>query len=297
MVRRRDLLGRAPVWEREDLADQEGLGVSDRPVDQGCLGDSDRRTDPDGLTDPRALADPGSDGAGPAGSPDQESSATRLIALTEWQAREELASRGVHFAPGRLLRTVEELAQLTWDSPVCMKIVSPGIPHKTEADGVLLNVVSLPVAEAGFAPALGFWPGISRGYGFRRSHRRCIGHRDDARSRRGTADRGSTNTSTRLCAHGRGGGTRTEALEDVSHRVLPVRSDEVAEMLSELRIAPLLSGDRGRPPASVEAVSELASSLARYVRQDPSIMEVELNPTFAYPDRAVPVDALVVRGT
>ena len=29
----------------------------------------------------------------------------------------------------------------------------------------------------------------------------------------------------------------------------------------------------------------------------PSIMEVELNPTFAYPDRAVPVDALVVRRT
>ncbi len=68
-------------------------------------------------------------------------------------------------------------------------------------------------------------------------------------------------------------------------------------MLPELRIAPVLSGDRGRSPASLEAVSELASSVARYVQQDPSIMEVELNPTCAYPDRAVPVDALVVRRT
>ena len=297
MVRRRDLLGRAPVWEREDLADQEGLGVSDRPVDQGCLGDSDRRTDPDGLTDPRALADPGSDGAGPAGSPDQESSATRLIALTEWQAREELASRGVHFAPGRLVRTVEELAQLTWDSPVCMKIVSPGIPHKTEADGVLLNVVSLPVAEAGFARLLDSGQAYLEGMD---SDAPIDGVLVTEMMPAPVAELliGVRRIPRLGCVLTVGvGGTRTEALEDVSHRVLPVRSDEVAEMLSELRIAPLLSGDRGRPPASVEAVSELASSLARYVRQDPSIMEVELNPTFAYPDRAVPVDALVVRGT
>ena len=299
MVRRRDLLGRAPVWEREDLADQEGLAVSDRP------------TDPDGLTDSGGLADPGSGGAGPAGSPDQESSATRLIALTEWQAREELASRGVHFAPGRLVRTVEELAQLTWDSPVCMKIVSPGIPHKTEADGVLLNVVNLLEAEAGFARLLDsarvYLEGGDSDLDSTGSD--LDGKRSDAPIDGVLVTEMMPAPVAELLIGVRriprlgcvltvgAGGTWTEALEDVSHRVLPVRSDEVAEMLSELRIAPVLSGDRGRPPASLEAVSELASSLARYVRQDSSIMEVELNPTFAYPDRAVPVDALVVRRT
>ena len=44
-------------------------------------------------------------------------------------------------------------------------------------------------------------------------------------------------------------------------------------------------------------VSELALAVVRYVLQDSSIREVELNPTFTYPDRAIPVDALVVRST
>ena len=91
------------------------------------------------------------------------------------------------------------------------------------------------------------------------------------------------------------GGTRTEAIDDVAHRVLPVHPEEVEEMLSELRIASALSGARGQPPASLQSVSELTLAVANYALQDPSIMEVELNPTFAYPDRAIPVDALVVR--
>ena len=66
-------------------------------------------------------------------------------------------------------------------------------------------------------------------------------------------------------------------------------------MLSELRMAPVLSGARGQAAVSLKAVTDLALAVADYALQDPSVMEVELNPTFAYPDHATPVDALVVR--
>ncbi len=66
-------------------------------------------------------------------------------------------------------------------------------------------------------------------------------------------------------------------------------------MLSTLRIGRVLAGASGQPRVNLQAVTELALAVARYALQDPSIVEVELNPTFAYEDRAVPVDALVVR--
>jgi hypothetical protein len=42
-------------------------------------------------------------------------------------------------------------------------------------------------------------------------------------------------------------------------------------------------------------VSDLALAVVRFTLQNPSIAEVELNPTFVYADRAIPVDVLVVR--
>ncbi len=79
---------------------------------------------------------------------------TRLVTLTEWQARQELSANGVQFTPGRLVRTAHDLPRLSWESPCAMKIISPGIPHKTEADGVLLQVTNLAEAEAGLARLL-----------------------------------------------------------------------------------------------------------------------------------------------
>ena len=264
VVRRRDLLGRPPVWEMDDLAESADLGRA---------------------------------GAGAKDPPDERPIAARLVALTEWQAREELASHGVDFARGRLVSTAKELADLTWDSPVCMKIVSSGIPHKTEADGVLLNVASLAEAEAGLAQLMVSAGTYLEGRG---SDAPIDGVLVSEMMPAPVAELliGVRRIPGLGCVLTVGaGGTWTEVLEDAARRVLPVRSGEVVEMLSELRIAPLISGDRGRPAASSEAVSALASSVARYVQQDRSVMEVELNPSFAYRDRIVPVDALVVRCT
>jgi acetyltransferase len=258
VVRRRDLLRRAPIWGREDLAD---------PDDEAGPGDSASSTAPP----------------------------TSLTALTEWQAREELSAHGVSFPPGRLVRTRHDLARLSWDSPMAMKIVSAGIPHKTEADGVLLNVTGPSEAEAGMTRLMD-------------SARTFLEDKGSAALIEGVLVTemipaavaelliGVRRMPRLGCVLTVGaGGTRTEALDDVTHRVLPIHAEEVEEMLLELGIAPVLAGARGQPPVSLRAVSELALAVARYALDDPSIMEVELNPVFAYADRALPVDALVVQ--
>ena len=224
-----------------------------------------------------------------------EGSSPQLVSLTEWQVRDELALRGVEFPEGLLAREVGDLRDRQWESPAALKIVSPGIPHKTEADGVLLNVGSLPEAEAGF-------------------ERLCASARNYLRDQDSEASIDGV-LVTEMMPHplaellvgvrrmpGIGcvltvgaGGTGTEHLADVSHRVLPVAPEEILEMLGELRMAPVLAGARGRPRIDYASLVELASALGRHVLEDPSIVELELNPVFAYAKRAVAVDALMVR--
>ena len=90
------------------------------------------------------------------------------------------------------------------------------------------------------------------------------------------------------------GGTLTELATDRASLLLPVEASEVLETLRSLRIWPLLAGYRGRPPGAVDAVIEAVAALGTLVRDDHSIIEVEINPLVVTPHAAVAVDALMV---
>jgi hypothetical protein len=87
------------------------------------------------------------------------------------------------------------------------------------------------------------------------------------------------------------GGIAVEVLRDVAHRVLPVTAGEVVEMLDELRIGPLLHGLRGRPGVDMDAVVRAALALADTLLAHDEILEIEMNPLFAYANGCVALDA------
>ena len=75
------------------------------------------------------------------------------------------------------------------------------------------------------------------------------------------------------------GGVWTEVLKDTAVRVLPVRRDEVLQMLGELRGAALLRGMRGQEGVDLQAVSEViyrVSTLA--LALGPRLSALEINP-------------------
>ncbi|MYJ30110.1 MAG: acetate--CoA ligase family protein [Acidimicrobiaceae bacterium] len=90
------------------------------------------------------------------------------------------------------------------------------------------------------------------------------------------------------------GGTLAELFDDTASLLLPAGTGEVLEALRSLRVWPLLAGYRGGPPAAVDAVVEAVTALGVLVRDDPSIIEVEINPLVVTPHAAVAVDALMV---
>ena len=76
------------------------------------------------------------------------------------------------------------------------------------------------------------------------------------------------------------GGTLVELLRDVSLRITPLTDVDVEEMLARLRMAPLLGGYRGSPPADVSALKDLLYRINAMVEDLPEIAELDLNPVF-----------------
>ena len=80
------------------------------------------------------------------------------------------------------------------------------------------------------------------------------------------------------------GGTLVELLRDVSVRITPLTDQDVDDMLTDLRMAPLLTGYRGAPPADVTALKDLLFRVNAMVEDLPEVAELDLNPVFVRPD-------------
>ncbi|MEX0868540.1 MAG: GNAT family N-acetyltransferase [Nitriliruptoraceae bacterium] len=82
------------------------------------------------------------------------------------------------------------------------------------------------------------------------------------------------------------GGTLVELTQDVSVRVTPLTDRDVDEMLNGLRMAPLLSGYRGRPAVDVAGVRDLLHRVNALVEDIDEIRDLDCNPVFVQPGSA-----------
>ena len=193
----------------------------------------------------------------------------------------------------RVCRTRDEAiaALATIGGPVVLKACSRDVPHKSEHGLVALRITDADALAAAFD-----------------AQRATL-------ARLGAADEGSIVAAMRgglrelmLGAHRDpvfgpvvvvgDGGRYVEAIGDTAVLVPPFTADEVVAALRGLRIAPVLAGVRGEPPADLAALAQAAVALGRLmVAGDPGarIASVDANPVIvgAAGEGAVLVDALV----
>ncbi|MBN2204511.1 MAG: acetate--CoA ligase family protein, partial [Thermoleophilia bacterium] len=91
------------------------------------------------------------------------------------------------------------------------------------------------------------------------------------------------------------GGLYAELLQDVRLALAPVSEAGAAELLGQLRGAPLLAGARGRPPLAAAAAAAAAAALSCFAAAHPEFAELEANPLLVTTDAAVALDARLVR--
>ncbi|MEI7743763.1 MAG: acetate--CoA ligase family protein [Chloroflexota bacterium] len=212
-------------------------------------------------------------------------------ALPERESLERLAAAGLPVTafravpadPGAVLAAWRDLGSV----PVALKLDAVGLAHKTEAGGVLLGLADEAALVGGVAALVA------------------------AAARAGASLRGlllepMAEPGVELIVGGRRdavfgpvvlvglGGILAEVLDDVAVLLAPVPEAEVRRRLDALRGAPILRGVRGRPGVDLDVLAALVAGVGRLLDEDPSILEIDLNPVVASARAVVAVDALVV---
>ena len=211
-----------------------------------------------------------------------------------WMAPEDastvLRAAGIEVAPAVATRPdgAREAAQVV-GFPLVLKALAPGLLHKSDVGGVVLDIESDVAVDAALAR-------LERNL-------QAAGHRLERvlvqREIRGglealvgvTCDQ--TFGALVLCGLG---GVLTEVLRDVGYRLPPVSDLDAEALLAGLRGAQLLDGWRGLPPADRAALVEVIQRVSALVMVVPEIRELDLNPVKVLPPGrggAVVVDARI----
>jgi acetyltransferase len=211
--------------------------------------------------------------------------------LTEFQSKRILGSYGIPVTREALAGSAEmavtRARQLGY--PVALKLQSAQILHKTEADGIRLDLGSDDEVRAAYEELLAnaerFAPGAElQGV----LVQEMLG--DGVEVIIGT---------TRDPVFGQVimfglGGIFVEALRDVSFRIAPLSRRDAREMIEEIKGYRVLQGIRGREPADVDAIVDAILRVSRLVEDHrDEIEELDINPLRVFPTGAKAVDALV----
>ena len=73
-------------------------------------------------------------------------------------------------------------------------------------------------------------------------------------------------------------GAATELLDDVSHRIPPLTDQDVADLVTSIRAAPLLYGHRGAEPLDVDALQDVIGRIAQLADDLPEVADLDITP-------------------
>lgn len=213
------------------------------------------------------------------------------MATDEVAARAILEIIGIPVVPARLATSAAQAAEAAnrIGGAVALKVVSPDVPHKTEAGGVMLGVAA---ASAGHC----FDALIAR-----------------VRTAHPAADISGVLVSPMVAggvetflgvkvdpalgafvAFGIGG-VFVEVFRDLAWRPAPFGRSEALAMIREIRGFPLLDGARGRERADLGALADALARLSVFAARHAAELEsIDINPFVVHAHGALALDALIV---
>lgn len=213
--------------------------------------------------------------------------------LGEDAAKQLLEAYGIAVASPRPCATAAEAvaAARAIGYPVVMKVHSPDITHKTDVGGVVLDLADDEAVRAAFARVAAsvrkHAPGarlagatVQRQIRLHHGVELILGARKDP-------------VFGAVIMVGLGG-TAAELFDDRAIGFPPLNERLARRMLESLKIWPLLSGYRNRPPLAVDRLLEVLFRLSYLVVDFPEIAELDVNPLLCGETEVVALDARVI---
>ncbi len=221
--------------------------------------------------------------------------AERRTLLTEMESKALLSAFHIPVTPTILTRSASEAMMVASQMgyPVVLKIDSPDIPHKTDVDGVALNVMN----AAGVRDV------------YEQMMARVKLKRPDARI--------NGISVQRMVRHNRGrelyvgvvteepfgpviafgaGGTMIELYKDSAMELPPLNQFLARHMIERSRVSKTLQEWRGAPAVDQEKLEQILLRVSEMACELPQLREMDINPIIVDDQGAVVVDARVVVG-
>jgi acetate---CoA ligase (ADP-forming) subunit beta len=211
--------------------------------------------------------------------------------LTEVESKELLKKAGIPVVEAKLAQSKKEAISIGKEMgfPVVLKISSPDVVHKSDSGGVKLGLVNATQVGKAYNEIIS---SVKQAYP--EAQIQGVSVQPMAPSGVEVIVGMSKDPQFGPVLMFGLGGILVEVLKDVSFRIVPVTERDAREMIREIKGYPILEGYRGQKPASIPALEKLIVKVSQFVEKNPQIKELDLNPIFAYPDKAVAVDARII---
>ncbi len=207
------------------------------------------------------------------------------------EAFQRVAAQGIPCTTFARVRTKGDAvaAAKTQGFPVALKISSPDILHKSDVGGVKLNLDSDEAVEKAYDELMtavqkntpqAYVDGILVSRMAPAGLEVIIGMNRDPQF-------------GPVILFGLGG-VMVEIFQDISLRLLPLTRKEALGMIRQVKGYRLISGHRGRPAVNEQALADCLTAVAQMAQAQPSVIEIDLNPVFAYPDGILAADARII---
>lgn len=213
-------------------------------------------------------------------------------ALSESQATDILERYEIPTTKRTIATSVEEAVKFanSIGYPVVLKVDSPDILHKTEANAIRLHVQNekevLKAYTEIYRNARNYKPdavinGISVQEMLPAGTEVIIGATKDP-------------VFGPVVMFGLGG-IFVEVFKDISFRVAPLTRADAVEMIEEIKGKALLQGTRGKAPADIEAVIDVLLKVSKLVTENEALIEeLDINPLMVYEEGVRAADAMIV---
>jgi acyl-CoA synthetase (NDP forming) len=200
--------------------------------------------------------------------------------LSETDALTMLGDYGLPVVPVTAVNNESDAVAVNY--PVVLKTAVPGILHKSDVGGVVLNIASqdqLLAAYTDMAKRLGpeaiVTPMVDEGIEM------MLGVKLDPQF-----------GPVVLIGFG---GIHAETLKDVAFALPPFSAAHARRCLDRLKLRPMLDGLRSKPPADIDAFCETAARFSAMIDAlRDTLSEVDVNPIIVHESGCTIVDALVV---
>ena len=211
--------------------------------------------------------------------------------VTEQQAKAIIADAGISIPAGALARSPDEAVAVARDIgyPVVLKAQAAALQHKSDAGGVAVGLQDESAVQSAFLR-------VSAAVAKARPDIALDGILVERMAPMGVelvvgAKRDPQWGIVTLIGLG---GIWIESLRDVALLPGSASREDVVCAMRRLKAVALLNGSRGTNGINFDMVADVVLRLAAIMRALPNVVEIEVNPLAAYPDRVVALDALII---